>query len=141
MNIFDMSGDEVYKEVRTDFYDNPNVSPTLRTNGLTRQIIMLCFSMKDEKTFSDLEKWIRELQSAGIDFKRCYVCLVACKSDVKPRKVEKKDGERLAKQYGIDFYVTSAVTGDNVQSMFQAAFKQWFTIYDSSCRDCGIQAS
>lgn len=25
MNIFDMSGDEVYREVRTEFYENPNV--------------------------------------------------------------------------------------------------------------------
>lgn len=85
-----------------------------------------------------MEKWIRELQSAGIDFKKCYVCIVACKSDVKPRKVEKKDGERIAKQYGLDFHVTSAVTGDNVQSLFQAAFKQWFSLNDASSREYGL---
>ena len=96
MSIFDLSGDDVYKEVRKQFYKCPNVSVDkiknsnnfLGISNFIEQIVLICFSMGDKKSFDSLRKWIDELQMYNVDFDKCYAAIVGCKSDSKPKVMD-----------------------------------------------------
>jgi len=50
--------------------------------------------------------------------------LVANKNDLPNLEVEESEGRALAEQHRMEFYTTSAKTGDNVENMFEdIAFK------------------
>ena len=50
--------------------------------------------------------------------------LVANKSDLPEQEVESREAEELAAQHNMEFYKTSAKTGENVETMFEdIAFK------------------
>ena len=50
--------------------------------------------------------------------------LVANKCDLPEQEVEAKEGSALAAQHRMEFYTTSAKTGENVETMFEdIAFK------------------
>ena len=50
--------------------------------------------------------------------------LVANKSDLPEQEVEAREGQELAASHRMEFYQTSAKTGENVESMFEdIAFK------------------
>jgi GTPase SAR1 family protein len=72
MNIFDLSGDDVYKLTRQDFYADS-------------QAVLLCFDVGRRETFLSLAKWEREMKEFGVDFKRAFIAVVGNKADVKTR--------------------------------------------------------
>ena len=50
--------------------------------------------------------------------------LVANKSDLPNQEVPESEGRALAEEHGMEFYTTSAKTGENVEDMFEdIAFK------------------
>ena len=50
--------------------------------------------------------------------------LVANKSDLPNQDVSESEGRALAEEHGMEFYTTSAKTGENVDNMFEdIAFK------------------
>ena len=71
--------------------------------------------------------------------------LVGNKSDLEEkREVSKEEGQELANQYGIDFFETSAKTGQNVEELFYNSAEYIENkieegYYDLENEGCGIK--
>jgi len=83
----------------------------------TKGIIMV-FDLTNPFTFRDLQKWHAELVKEKID--TCPIILVGNKSDlVNELRVAASDVEQIMTQLKIvDFIPTSALTGENVDKLF-----------------------
>ena len=78
--------------------------------------IILVYDCTEEQSFSNVKNWLKQIdQHAQSNVKKV---LVANKSDKPDRIVETERGKELAASYGLDFFETSAKTGENVADVF-----------------------
>ncbi|MFQ5832023.1 MAG: Rab family GTPase [Candidatus Thorarchaeota archaeon] len=106
--IWDMAGQDVFKELRASFYD-----------GATGTVLM--FDITRKRTFNHMQRWIEEAwENIG---ERVPVVVVANKADLKPHRVPKKDIAKYAKSLQAPYLVTSALTGSNVTDLFELVAK------------------
>ncbi|MHA2378790.1 MAG: Rab family GTPase [Candidatus Thorarchaeota archaeon] len=104
MVIWDMAGQDIFKELRMHFYD-----------GATGVVLM--FDITRKRTFNHMQRWIDEAwESIG---KRVPVVVVANKADLKRRRVTEKDITKYAKSLKAPHIITSALTGSNVTDLFE----------------------
>ncbi len=104
MVIWDMAGQDIFKELRMHFYD-----------GATGVVLM--FDITRKRTFNHLPRWIDEAwESIG---ERVSVVVVANKGDLKRRRVTEKEIAQYAKSLKAPHLVTSALTGSNVTDLFE----------------------
>ena len=84
-----------------------------RTNG-----IIIVYDIIDKNKFIDLRKWIDEiLRNAPLDTR---MILVGNKCDLSnERKIDEEEGKKLADEFGMLFFETSAKTGYNVNFAFE----------------------
>jgi len=84
--------------------------------------VILVYDSTQAQTFSNIRNWLKQIdQNADEDIMRI---LVANKSDMPEQEVESREGQELATSHRMEFYQTSAKTGENVESMFEdIAFK------------------
>lgn len=74
ISFFDLSGNEDYKLVRTEFYDD--------TNG-----IVMVFDVDNRDSFSSLVHWEEEMKRNGVDMSRVKIIVCGNKCDAKGREV------------------------------------------------------
>ena len=104
MVIWDMAGQDIFKELRMHFYD-----------GATGVVLM--FDITRKRTFNHLPRWIDEAwESIG---EKVPVVVVANKGDLKRRRVTEKDIAQYAKSLKAPHIITSALTGSNVTDLFE----------------------
>lgn len=102
--IWDMAGQDVFKELRKSFYDG--------ASGL----VLMC-DITRKRTFNQLPKWLSEAtENIGV---KVPVVVVANKGDKKPHRVEEKDISKFAKSLKAPHIITSALTGSNVTDLFE----------------------
>ena len=70
-NLWDLSGDAVYGEVRNEFFKES-------------QTIILMYDVTKPKTFSNMENWLKEAQRSGGENLPIYV--VGTKNDLDDRR-------------------------------------------------------
>jgi small GTP-binding protein len=100
--IWDIAGQELFKQVREKYY-----------SGAAGSFIV--YDVSRPETFEAVPKWhedIRKFIPSNVQ-----LVLVANKIDL-PRKVDRKAGEKLAKDLGADYVETSAKTGENIEKTF-----------------------
>ena len=105
LQIWDTCGQEIYRSLITNFY---------RSSSLA----IIVYSIDKLESFQDLDLWIKELKlNNSPDTK---LMLVGNKLDLNEnRQVKYEDGKKFADNYGfIDFFETSAKTGENIKKMF-----------------------
>ena len=68
INFFDLSGNEEYKEIRTEFYAD--------SNG-----VIMVYDVDNRDSFSSLVHWEEEMRRNGIDMSRIKVIVCGNKSD------------------------------------------------------------
>lgn len=105
LNILDTAGQEEYSAMRDQYMK-------------TGQGFLLVFSLTNKDTFSDCsELRLRILQANDRD--RVPLVLVGNKSDmVDERQVTTKEAQDLARNFGVQFFATSAKTRTNVDEIF-----------------------
>ena len=105
LQIWDTCGQETYRSLITNFYRSSSLG-------------VMVYAIDDIKSFNDLDFWIREIKSNNSPDTK--LILVGNKLDRKnDRKVKFEEGENYAKSNGfVDFFETSAKTGENVRKMF-----------------------
>ena len=95
INIYDTAGQEKYKVLTNNYYK--------KADG-----IVLMYSVDDVISFKEIENWFTNIQEKAK--KEITIALVANKVDLPTEliKVEKEEGEVLAKTLGIPFYHISS---------------------------------
>lgn len=113
INIFDLSGDDDYKTVRTSYYKD--------TLG-----ILMVYDVNIKATFDSLTKWEEEAGNNGLDLSKCIVIVVGNKTDLQKREVKKETAKNWAKNRGYTFFEASAKTGENVNDSFKYLFDNMY---------------
>ena len=97
INFFDLSGNEEYKQIRTEFYED--------SNG-----VMMVYDMDNKDSFASLIHWEEEMKRFGIDMSRIKIVVCGNKSDNPGREVQIKDVIAWCKKRGWQNFETSANT-------------------------------
>ena len=78
--------------------------------------------MTDENSFKNIRNWVRQIEQNA----QSNVCkvLVGNKSDREDRKVSYEEGAKLAKEFNMQFFETSAKSNYNVNETFTFLTKE-----------------
>lgn len=105
LDFWDTAGSERYRTITPSFYR--------KSAG-----IIFVFDITNRKSFEDIEKWMNEAFSTIED--EVVKILVGNKSDeIFSREVDFCEGEEFARKHGMEYIEASAMTGDNVQQIFE----------------------
>ncbi|CAI8044692.1 Ras-related protein Rab-10, partial [Geodia barretti] len=97
--------------------------PTIRCHGVVYQGIMLVYDVTKERTFTNVSKWLRNIEENAVDNVR--IVLVGNKIDLEnQREVSEKRGKKLADQHGVQFFETSAWANRHVTQPFDSLASQ-----------------
>ena len=80
--------------------------------------IILVYDCTEEQTFHNITNWLTQIEQHATD--DVVKILVANKTDLPNKVIETERGEQLAAEYGLNFFETSAKTGDNINELFYA---------------------
>ena len=105
VQIWDTAGEERYKSITSTYYRG--AKGAFIVYDITRKI-----------TFESIDKWIGDLKNNGDE--NIIIYLVGNKNDLNDkREVDKNEAMNKAEKYNIAFMETSALSGDNIQKIFQ----------------------
>jgi Ras-related protein Rab-8A len=107
MQIWDTAGQERFRTITAAYYRG--------AHG-----VLLVYDVTDEGSFENVRNWMRNIESHASE--GVAVALIGNKSDVKTedRKVSKERGMRLAAEFKIPHFETSAKSGLRVEEAFSA---------------------
>ena len=109
LQIWDTAGQERYRTLTTNLY-----------KGAVG--IVLIYDITNKKTFDNVRSWITSIEEETS--KKIILILVGNKADLKDeRKVQKEEGEDIAKEFNLPFFESSAQSGLNVKSVFETLAK------------------
>ncbi|OHT08609.1 Ras-related protein Rab-5B [Tritrichomonas foetus] len=109
VQIWDTAGMERYRSLNRIFYHEAIAA-------------ILVFDFTNYQTFEDLESWHNEFLTEAQP--NPSIVLVGNKCDlVDDYQVEPEEIQNFADSHGLQFFSTSALTGEGVEEMFQALIK------------------
>jgi len=110
LQIWDTAGQERFKNIISSYYRGA-------------EGIILVYDITDLDSFNNLNSWLMEIEKNAS--KNAYKILIGNKSDLEnERKVKFSQGKEFAKQYGMNFFETSAKNTTNVIEAFTAITKE-----------------
>jgi len=106
LQLWDTAGQERFRSLTSNFFG--------RADGF-----VLCYDISNRPSFDHVIGWMRDIKTRAPP--DCDIVLCGNKSDLDAdRVVQFEDGKNLADEYGVQFFETSALTGNNVEPMFTA---------------------
>jgi len=104
LQLWDTAGQERFRSLTSNFFG--------RADGF-----VLCYDITNRPSFDHFIAWIRDIKTrAPVD---CDIVLCGNKRDLEnDRVVTYDEGKSLADEYGVQFFETSALTGERVEQMF-----------------------
>ena len=104
VKIWDTAGQERYQSLSQSYYRNA-------------QGIMIVFDVTNLDTFNHLIFWINSIKSHITDEKNLIpMIIIGNKIDADEREVEKEEAKKFAECEKIDYFETSAKTGEGVEN-------------------------
>jgi small GTP-binding protein len=104
LQIWDTAGQEKFRMITKAYYRG--------AHG-----ILLVYDVTSTESFNQTGRWMRSIQENVTD--PVVVAFVGNKCDM-DRVVQTAEGEALAKEFGVEYYETSAKTGKNVEHTFMS---------------------
>jgi small GTP-binding protein len=101
INFFDLSGNDEYKLIRTEFYKH--------TSG-----VIMVFDVDNRDSYISLVHWEEEMKRSGIEINRVKVIVCANKCESKSREVKEAEAAKWAKNRNFEYFETSANDGKNI---------------------------
>lgn len=120
-----MSGNEDYKDIRTEFYED--------TNGM-----IMVYDLEKRDSFQSLVHWEEEMKKCGVDMSRIKVIVCGNKADKGQRDVNPRDVQNWCTKRGYEHFETSANNSTNVTEAFEALFTQCVDQYFDDKRKFGL---
>ena len=112
LQLWDTAGQERFQTITANYYKGA-------------EGVILVYDSSVASTFQNVGTWLKQIdQNAEMDIMKI---LVANKLDVPNQEVTEEEGRSLAAAYKMDFYCTSAKTGENVEAMFEDISRQVIT--------------
>jgi Ras-related protein Rab-8A len=109
LQIWDTGGNQGFRIITTVYLRSP-------------MIALLCFSIDDKKSFTNLEEHISYIQNQRDEKGQYKIFIVSTKIDDETRrKVKKEDIAKFLSKYKFAYYEVSAKTGENVDLLFNDA--------------------
>ena len=113
--IFDTAGQERYNSIS---------SQTLKVaDGY-----ILVFAVDKRSSFEKIDLWIKSIEE-NVNIKKKALILVGNKCDLEKREVKKDEGEKFAQEYHMNYYETSAKTGEGIQEVFNQIYKEIYQLF------------
>ena len=103
LQIWDTAGQDRFRTITQTYYKGA-------------MGVILAYDCTDETSFSNVKNWVKQLEvhtTPGI-----VKVLVGNKSDSPDKKIDTSKGQELAKQYGMEFFETSAKNNLNIKEAF-----------------------
>ena len=108
--IWDTAGQERYKSITSAYYKGAKGA-------------YIVYDITSRLTFESVDKWIQDLNMNSD--KNITLLLIGNKKDLADkREVTKEEGEEKAKSFGLAFLETSALTGENIDKVFDYMLKE-----------------
>ena len=106
LQLWDTAGQERFRSLTSNFFG--------RADGF-----VLCYDISNRPSFDHVIGWMRDIKTRAPP--DCDIVLCGNKSDLEnDRVVQADEGKALAEEYNVQFFETSALTGQNVEAMFTA---------------------
>ena len=111
--IWDTAGQERYKSITSTYYKGAKGA-------------FIVYDITNRLTFESVDKWIQDL-NLNSD-KNITLLLIGNKKDLADKRdVTTEEGEEKAKSFGLAFLETSALTGENIDKVFDHILKEVYT--------------
>ena len=123
LKIWDTAGQERYRNIASHAYKG--------ADG-----IMLVYDITDEYSFSKITDWMEQINS-NLSKNEIGIVLIGNKSDIEDRFIDTEKGEEKAKEYGIQYFETSALNGNGINEAFEGLAKQILKNYKIKNNDVG----
>jgi len=108
LRIYDTGGQEGFRTITSSYYQGAHM-------------VLICFDVAYKKSFENVTTWMQEVERYASS--KALKALVGLKADSKTREVKEEQAKQFAEQEGLHYIETSAATGLNVASAFEAAAK------------------
>ena len=106
LQIWDTAGQERYRVVTKNYFNT--------SNGF-----VIIYDITSRESFNNINNWMEQIENIVGDRVKCII--FGNKNDlVSERKVQKEEGEELAKRYNCSFFETSAKEGNNIEEGFKS---------------------
>ena len=114
IQIWDTCGNETYEEITKNFYRSA-------------LCIFVVFSLDDENSFLNLDKWITDIKNIN-ENESPIIVLIGNKKDIESeRQITKEEIEKYCKKKEIDTYFeTSAKTGEGIHELFKEVIRKLY---------------
>ena len=116
LQIWDTAGQERFRTITKTYYKG--------AHG-----IILTFDVTDENSFKNIRNWVKQIEQNAQN-NVCKV-LVGNKCDREDRKVTFEEGSKLAGEFNMKYFETSAKTNLNVNETFTFLTKDILNITDN----------
>lgn len=108
--LWDLAGQSKFERTRIHFYQGA-------------EVFLLVFDLTNEKSFSNIREWYDDISGLLNKQNICY--LVGNKKDLEEKRIiDYKSAKRLAKELSLNYFETSALTGENIISIFKSVGKE-----------------
>jgi Ras-related protein Rab-2A len=130
VQIWDTAGQERFRSITRAYYRNSVCA-------------IIVYDVCNRESFYNVQRWIEDCRAQA--FPKMMFVLIGNKCDKEnEREVQYNEGESLAKELGIMFYETSALTGQGIENLFTEttniiAERICNNEYDLSSDSCGIK--
>ena len=106
LKIWDTAGQERFRNITKQYYKG--------ADG-----ILLVYDITDRNSFEKVRDWMKQIQE-NTQRDSISVVLIGNKCDLEDRQVSFEEGERISKEFGIQFLETSAYKDINIKQSFEA---------------------
>ena len=130
LTLMDTAGQERFRSITRGYFKNVPCA-------------LIVYDITDKNSFDSVKQWINDCQSFGP--KDIHLVLVGNKNDLEEeRKIQEEEGMGLARDFGMDFFETSAKNGSNIEIIFNGICKFINKNinegkYDFSNSSCGVK--
>ena len=114
IKIWDTAGQERYKAITKCFFQ--------RAQG-----IIIVFDVTNKRSFDDLKMWIDSIKSQSKlteDLENMPIIIIGNKIDIPKRVIDKETALNFAKEQNLEYYETSAKTGEGIDSAIKDLVKK-----------------
>ncbi|KAH0787589.1 ras-related protein RABB1b [Histomonas meleagridis] len=112
VQIWDTAGQEVFRSITRSYYRDSACA-------------IIVYDITDSTTFDKVDSWIEDVRN--LSPANCHIVLVGNKSDLNDKRAVQKDkAQEYANSKGINYYETSALTGEGVEELFNECVQDVF---------------